>query len=317
MWYRQGSVSVTNGSATVTGSGTAWIANVEIGEGFLGPDGRIYEIVSVASNTSLTIGQTYLGSTVSGQNYVIVPTQSYIRDLAAQAATLVNSYSNIVNTIGQGKYPDGTVSEPGIRFADDLDTGIYRIGANILGIAAGGTERIRATTTGASVTGTFSATGAANFSALNATPIGGTTRAAGSFTTLDANGNVILGDAATDTISITGRFITDLIPLADNLRDLGTSALKWKQVYATTYTEGTFSVVSQTDIGTAPNQLPLNQYLGNLAFQNSNGVVLNPVASAVPSGIGDMVFQLTSDTSLEIKVKGSDGTVRSVALTLA
>jgi hypothetical protein len=30
-----------------------------------------------------------------------------------------------------------------------------------------------------------------------------------------------------------------------------------------------------------------------------------------------MVFQLTSDTSLEIKVRGSDGTVRSVALTLA
>ena len=80
---------------------------------------------------------------------------------------------------------------------------------------------------------------------------------------------------------------------------------------------GVVALLEKTDIGTAPNEIPLNQYLGNLAFQDSNGVVLNPVALAVPSGIGDMVFQLTNDTTLVIKVKGSDGTVRSVALTLA
>jgi hypothetical protein len=82
-------------------------------------------------------------------------------------------------------------------------------------------------------------------------------------------------------------------------------------------TENAYNVVSQLDIGTAPNEIPLNQFLGNLAFQSSNGLVINPVASAVPSGIGDMVFQLTSDTSLVVKVKGSDGTVRSATLTLA
>jgi hypothetical protein len=76
-------------------------------------------------------------------------------------------------------------------------------------------------------------------------------------------------------------------------------------------------VVEQSDIGTAPNEVPLNQFLGNLAFQSSNGLVINPVASAVPSGIGDMVFQLTSDTSLVVKVKGSDNVIRSATLTLA
>jgi hypothetical protein len=50
---------------------------------------------------------------------------------------------------------------------------------------------------------------------------------------------------------------------------------------------------------------------------NSNAVVINPVASAAPVGIGDMVFQLTDDTTLVVKVKGSDGTVRSATLTLA
>jgi hypothetical protein len=147
--------------------------------------------------------------------------------------------------------------------------------------------------------------------------VGATTPNTGAFTTLSATGNTTLGDATADTITANGRFNTDVVPSTDNARDLGTAALKWKQVYATTFTEGTFPVVSQTDIGTAPNQIPLNQYLGNLAFMDSTQLVVNPVATAVPAGIGDMVFQLTSDTSLEIKVRGSDGTVRSVALTLA
>jgi hypothetical protein len=54
-----------------------------------------------------------------------------------------------------------------------------------------------------------------------------------------------------------------------------------------------------------------------MAYQSPESVVIKPQASAAPTGIGEAVFQLTSDTSLEIKVKGSDGTVRSVALTLA
>lgn len=70
-------------------------------------------------------------------------------------------------------------------------------------------------------------------------------------------------------------------------------------------------------IGTAPNQVPVNGLLGKMAFQDPEQVVVKPQASITPINIGDMVFQLTSNTSLTIKVKGSDGTVRSVALTLA
>lgn len=78
-----------------------------------------------------------------------------------------------------------------------------------------------------------------------------------------------------------------------------------------------YNLVSQSDIGTAPNEIPLNQYLGKMAYMNAEAVIIQPQASVTPSGIGDMVFQLTSDTSLVIKVKGSDGTVRSATLTLA
>lgn len=77
------------------------------------------------------------------------------------------------------------------------------------------------------------------------------------------------------------------------------------------------TVVQQSDIGTAPNEIPLNQYLGEVAYMNKNNFVISPVASAVPVGVGDMTFQLTSNTSLTVKVKGSDGVVRSTTLTLA
>lgn len=41
-----------------------------------------------------------------------------------------------------------------------------------------------------------------------------------------------------------------------------------------------------------------------------------PTNIATPSNNGDMTFELTSDTQLKIKVKGSDGVVRSTTLTL-
>ena len=42
-----------------------------------------------------------------------------------------------------------------------------------------------------------------------------------------------------------------------------------------------------------------------------------PAASATPAANGDLTFEATSNTSLTVKFKGSDGTVRSAVLTLA
>lgn len=70
-------------------------------------------------------------------------------------------------------------------------------------------------------------------------------------------------------------------------------------------------------IGNKPNQVPTNADLGRMAFQDPASVVLEPPASANPVRNGDMVFQLTNNTTLVIKVRGSDGTIRSTTLTLA
>lgn len=76
--YSTGTISVTNGDSTVTGSGTSWstATNAVAGEYIQLPDSKWYKIASIASNTSLEIemGSTgYQGTTLSGQSYVISP----------------------------------------------------------------------------------------------------------------------------------------------------------------------------------------------------------------------------------------------------
>lgn len=140
-WYRSGTASFTNGSATVTGSGTAFIANASIGEGLIAPDGRTYEITNIVSDTSLTISPAYLGSTASGQGYAIAPLRGRIADLIAETSSLLASFSTVRDGIGAGLFPDGSAEVPGFRFSNDQDTGVYRVGSNILGFSTGGNGR--------------------------------------------------------------------------------------------------------------------------------------------------------------------------------
>lgn len=77
---------------------------------------------------------------------------------------IANELTNSVAADGQTtmtgplKAASGSVSAPGVAFGSDTDTGMYRIGANNLGISAGGTKIIDVASTGATVTGTLDAT---------------------------------------------------------------------------------------------------------------------------------------------------------------
>lgn len=56
---------------------------------------------------------------------------------------------------------------------------------------------------------------------------------------------------------------------------------------------------------------------GTAANYMAGPLTFTPAASATPANNGNLTFEATSNTSLTIKLKGTDGTVRSVALTLA
>ena len=57
------------------------------------------------------------------------------------------------------------------------------------------------------------------------------TPSSGAFTSLSASGNVDLGNATSDTITATGRFDSDLVPSSDSSNALGTTALRWSNLF--------------------------------------------------------------------------------------
>ena len=70
--YSTGTATVTNGSATVTGTNTLWLANVTAGDSFtVAGDGVMYDVASVDSDTQVTLSVNYAGSTASGVVYAI------------------------------------------------------------------------------------------------------------------------------------------------------------------------------------------------------------------------------------------------------
>lgn len=63
-----GTITATNGSATITGLGTTFLASY-VGWSIKLPDGLWYEVEEVASTTSLTLTKLYEGATASGATY--------------------------------------------------------------------------------------------------------------------------------------------------------------------------------------------------------------------------------------------------------
>lgn len=73
-------------------------------------------------------------------------------------------------------------------------------------------------------------------------------------------------------------------------------------------------LVTQHDIGGQPNQLSLNYMLGSLAFADE--VERVRCSSSAPANNLDIGFEYVSNTSIKVRMRGSDGTVRSTTLTL-
>jgi hypothetical protein len=70
--YRTGTVSVTAGSAVVSGNGTTWLTNVEVGDSFkVSEIDAIMDVQSVDSDTQITLTTPWSGSTLADQGYQI------------------------------------------------------------------------------------------------------------------------------------------------------------------------------------------------------------------------------------------------------
>lgn len=122
-WYSAGTVTVTNGSITVTGSGTEFSANVRVGDAFRGPDGGWYEVTNVASATVLSINPAYEGANAAGAAYRIAPLQGYVKESADRLRQVVDQWGQDLANLA----PWST--------SPDADTALDELGATDIGKA--------------------------------------------------------------------------------------------------------------------------------------------------------------------------------------
>lgn len=71
--YNTGTVGLTNGSTTVTGSGTTWNTLVDAGMLLQRANERVYRVASIDSTTQLTLAEPYEGVTGAGVAYTLSP----------------------------------------------------------------------------------------------------------------------------------------------------------------------------------------------------------------------------------------------------
>lgn len=104
-WYKSGTVSVSNGQTSVTGTDTKFATNARVGDGFRGPDGEWYEVLNIASETVIAIYPAYAGATASNSsNYMIAPLQGYNKETADRLRAItdgVAAVSSVNSKTGQ------------------------------------------------------------------------------------------------------------------------------------------------------------------------------------------------------------------------
>lgn len=126
IWYRQGTASITNGAAAVTGALTGWLSQVKAGDAISFDAGaKWYEVLSIEDNTGLTLATNFAESTVTGGPYEIQrtsPKWSLASDTALKVAQLLGSITTLILTSG---VPDNGVGTDGAVAIDHAASKFY------------------------------------------------------------------------------------------------------------------------------------------------------------------------------------------------
>lgn len=95
IWYRTGTITLTQGSAIVTGTGTTFAASVRAGDMLIGPVMDMYEITDVISDGQIRIDREYEGASYTGTDWSVAPTAAQLKQLAKQITDLISIYQDI------------------------------------------------------------------------------------------------------------------------------------------------------------------------------------------------------------------------------
>jgi hypothetical protein len=300
----------------------------------LNSTGNVYvnDTLEVNSGSAATPAITFNGDTNTGL-YRIGADQLGIATNGVLRFTLSTTGATVAFPVD---VPLGTAAAPSLAFTGDLNTGLYSPGADQLSVATNGTERIRFDSTGqvefvslgtaAAPVVTWTTDADTGLYSPGADQLGlvtnGVNRINVSTTAIDASLPVQAanGTAAAPSLTFTSDVNTGLYRVSAEVIGFTTNGTAKatiddttapiKEIFSSVY----YPIATQVDIGTDPNQIPLNGYLGTLAFQDE--VSRFQAASTAPTNNLDINFEYVSNTSIKIRMRGSDGTVRAVTLTL-
>ena len=144
-----------------------------------------------------------------------------------------------------------------------------------------------------------------NGGTIDGTAIGGNATSSGAFTTLsasgqtDLNGDINLGNAATDSITPTGRFDGHLVPLTDDAVDLGASGVEFKDLYL----DGTANIDSLVADTAKIGDLSLNK----LVYSSSADGELSDVTGFSYAADGNGVDRITVSKDDYMEWLGGNG----------
>jgi hypothetical protein len=263
-----------------------------------------YNAIEAAFNAST--GHTHDGTAAEGAPITkIGPTQ----DVVASASALTPKVDNTVD-LGSATFEFKDLWLDGVANIDSLVVGVADISGTttLSGLTASTALALNASKEIVSVTNTGTGNNVLATSPVLVTPNLGTPSIVTGIN--DTNGNelflftatasavneVTLANAATGNapkLSATG---------GDTDIDFVLAAKGAGQVKETVLGSD-YALASQFDVGTAPNEIPLNQYLGTLAFQSDDAVSVGYIRSNAVTGsgyalgAGSAVTQVTSRTT--------------------
>ena len=147
-WYKSGTVSVTQNSNAVIGTGTALLSSGRVGDAFRGPDGGWYEVTNIASDTAMSIAPPYQGATNASGVYALAPMQGYVKDSADALRALVNQFGGVLAVLGEVPTQGGIRTSLNLADTDGLPEGAtnkYMSGAGVRAIPLTGLDLAQAT----------------------------------------------------------------------------------------------------------------------------------------------------------------------------
>ena len=175
----------------------------------------------INANTGYT--HMCLFNTTNNANWVTIAAISNTNIIAPKATNTVD--------LGTSTLQFKNIYVDGVGYIDDIDAETISSSGNT---DVGGLLTV---TGNATVGGTFGVTGLSTLASLGVTTtltVGGSVGITGATImsgNLTVNGNTVIGNAASDTVTVTADVASNLIPSADSTYDLGATGSEWRDLY--------------------------------------------------------------------------------------